>query len=96
MGFTDDIFEALDKQEPLQRIYSGGTVFHSFIGERIEDPELVATLVKKIATNYHIPYFTLTPSFSICPVHGYIPGAHNECPLEKEAAAEAKKKASAD
>ena len=81
VGFTDDIFEALDKQEPLQRIYSGGTVFHSFIGERIEDPELVATLVKKIATNYHIPYFTLTPSFSICPVHGYIPGAHSECPI---------------
>ena len=90
VGFTDDIFEALDKQEPLQRIYSGGTVFHSFIGERIEDPELVATLVKKIATNYHIPYFTLTPSFSICPVHGYIPGAHENCPLEKEAAAERK------
>ena len=97
VGYTDDIFEALGKQEPLQRIYSGGTVFHSFIGERIEDPDLVASLVKRIATNYHIPYFTLTPSFSICPVHGYIPGAHSECPLEKEAAAEAaKKKESAD
>ena len=84
VGYTDDLFEALGKQEKLQRIYTGGTVFHSFIGERIEDPELVARLVKTIATNYHIPYFTLTPSFSICPVHGYVPGAHFNCPLEKE------------
>ena len=70
-------------QADLQSLYTGGTVFHAFIGEKIESPELVATLVKRIATNYRLPYFTLTPSFSICPVHGYIPGAHENCPLEK-------------
>ena len=83
VGYTDDLFEALDKQAKLQAMYTGGTVFHSFIGEKIESPELVAELVKRIATNYRLPYFTLTPSFSICPVHGYIPGAHPNCPLEK-------------
>ena len=83
VGYTADLFEALDLQEPLQRLYTGGTVFHSFLGERIDDADLVASLVKRIATNYRIPYFTLTPSFSICPVHGYIPGAHENCPLEK-------------
>ena len=82
VGYTSDLFEALDKQAPLQKLYTGGTVFHAFIGERIDDPGLVASLVKRIATNYRIPYFTLTPSFSICPVHGYIPGEHAECPLE--------------
>jgi len=80
VGYTDDLFEALDIQEPLQEKYTGGTVFHSFIGERIEDPAQVAALVKKIAENYKIPYFTITPSFSVCPVHGYIPGEHEECP----------------
>ena len=82
VGYTSDLFEALDLQAPLQQLYTGDTVFHAFIGERIEDPGLVASLVKRIATNYRIPYFTLTPSFSICPVHGYIPGEHTECPLE--------------
>ena len=85
VGYTNDLFEALDLQAPLQQIYTGGTVFHSFIGERIEDAALVASLVKRIAENYRIPYFTLTPSFSICPVHGYIPGEHVSCPLEQEA-----------
>ena len=83
VGYTEDLFEALDMQADLQSLYTGGTVFHAFIGEKIESPELVATLVKRIATNYRLPYFTLTPSFSICPVHGYIPGAHENCPLEK-------------
>jgi ribonucleoside-triphosphate reductase len=82
VGYTDDLFEALDLQEPLQKKYTGGTVFHAFIGERIEDAAQVASLVKRIAETYKIPYFTLTPSFSICPVHGYIPGEHHECPLE--------------
>ncbi len=82
VGYTDDLFEALDLQDPLQAMYTGGTVFHAFIGERIEDPGQVAELVRKIATKYHMPYFTLTPSFSICPVHGYIPGTHYECPME--------------
>lgn len=80
VGYTTDLFDALDLQEPLQKEYTGGTVFHAFIGERIDDPNLVAELVKRIATNYKIPYFTLTPSFSICPVHGYIPGEHATCP----------------
>ncbi len=84
VGYTDDLFEALDMQAPLQQLYTGGTVFHAFIGERIDDPEQVASLVKRIATNYRIPYFTLTPSFSICPVHGYIPGEHENCPLEAQ------------
>ncbi len=82
VGYTDDLFEALDLQEPLQKKYTGGTVFHAFIGERIEDAAQVASLVKRIAETYKIPYFTITPSFSICPVHGYIPGEHHECPLE--------------
>ena len=68
VGYTDDLFEALDLQAPLQSRYTGGTVFHAFIGDRITDPKLTAELVKRIATNYRIPYFTLTPTFSICPV----------------------------
>jgi ribonucleoside-triphosphate reductase len=84
VGYTDDLFEALDLQEPLQCKYTGGTVFHAFIGERIEDPQQVAELVKRVCYRSKIPYFTLTPSFSICPVHGYLPGAHGECPLEKD------------
>ncbi len=85
VGYTDDLFEALDLQEPLQCKYTGGTVFHAFLGERIEDAAQVADLVKRVCYRSKIPYFTLTPSFSICPVHGYIPGAHGECPLEVEA-----------
>lgn len=84
VGYTDDIFEALDLQEPLQKKYTGGTVFHGFIGERIHDTDQVASLVKRIAEKYRIPYFTITPSFSICPVHGYIPGVHHQCPVEVE------------
>ncbi|OGV52843.1 MAG: ribonucleoside triphosphate reductase [Lentisphaerae bacterium GWF2_52_8] len=82
VGYTDDLFEALDLQDPLQAKYTGGTVFHCFIGERINDPKQVAALVRKVAEKYRIPYFTITPSFTICPVHGYIPGVHNECPVE--------------
>ncbi len=84
VGYTDDIFEALDLQAPLQSKYTGGTVFHCFLGERIDDHSQVASLVKKIAENYQIPYFTITPTFSICPVHGYIPGEHHECPYDSE------------
>ena len=89
VGYTDDLFEALDIQEPLQEKYTGGTVFHSFLGERISDPEQVASLVKKIAESYKIPYFTITPSFSICPIHGYISGEHEECPYEISESGEA-------
>jgi len=84
VGYTSDLFEALDLQAPLQAMYTGGTVFHGFIGERIEDPAQVAALVRKVAENYKIPYFTITPTFSVCPVHGYIPGEHHECPYEED------------
>lgn len=78
--FTDDLFEALDLQENLQTKYTGGTVLHGFLGERIWDIEMVKNLVRKIAENYALPYFTLTPTFSICPVHGYIAGEQPICP----------------
>jgi len=84
VGFTDDLFEALDLQEPLQSKYTGGTVFHSFLGERINDPEQIAALVRKIAERYKLPYFTISPTFSICPVHGYIPGEHEQCPYDAD------------
>ncbi len=80
VGYTDDIFEALDLQDDLQTKYTGGTVLHGFIGEQISDPEVTMKLVKKIATKYRLPYFTITPTFSICPKHGYIPGEHFFCP----------------
>ncbi len=79
---TDDIFEALDSQEELQCKYTGGTVFHCFIGEKIDDVEACKKLVKRIAHTYRIPYYTITPTFSICPEHGYIAGEHHECPYE--------------
>ena len=80
VNFTDDLFEALDLQEDLQTKYTGGTVLHGFLGERIWDIEMVKNLVRKIAENYALPYFTLTPTFSICPVHGYIAGEQPLCP----------------
>ena len=80
VGYTDDIFEALDLQDSLQTKYTGGTVMHLFVGEKIDDSESVKKLVKKICENYHMPYFTITPTFSICPVHGYISGEHKYCP----------------
>ncbi len=80
VNYTNDIFEALDLQDELQIQYTGGTVFHGFIGEKIP-PESVKLIVKKIAENYRLPYFTITPTFSICPIHGYIPGEHEYCPI---------------
>ncbi|MCD4693997.1 ribonucleoside triphosphate reductase, partial [bacterium] len=80
VDFTDDLFEALDLQDELQTKYTGGTVLHGFLGERINDPEACKILVKKIAENYRLPYFTITPTFSICPIHGYISGEHKYCP----------------
>ena len=80
VGFTEDIFEALDLQDKLQTKYTGGTVLHGFLGERIWDIETTKKLVRKIAENYTLPYFTLTPTFSICPVHGYLAGEHQTCP----------------
>jgi len=78
--FTEDIFEALDLQDDLQTKYTGGTVLHGFLGERMMDAEATKKLVKKIAESYSLPYFTLTPTFSICPTHGYLSGEHPTCP----------------
>ncbi len=82
VGYSDDIFDVMEHQNELQAAFTGGTVVHCFIGEKIDDPRIVKTLVKRIAENYHVPYFTITPTFSICPVHGYISGAHKYCPHE--------------
>lgn len=80
VDFTEDIFEALDLQEDLQIKYTGGTVFHGFLGEAITDIGACKNLVKAICSNYRIPYFTLSPVYSICPVHGYLSGEHFNCP----------------
>jgi ribonucleoside-triphosphate reductase len=80
VGFSEDIFEALDLQDDLQTKYTGGTVLHGFIGEKIDDPGQVKRLVRKISENYHLPYFTISPTFSVCPKHGYIAGEHKYCP----------------
>ena len=93
VAYTTDVFEALDHQESLQRKYTGGTVFHIFLGEAIKDWESCRDLVKAVANNYRIPYFSISPTFSICPVHGYLEGEHFECPYckrEKQAKLELK------
>jgi ribonucleoside-triphosphate reductase len=77
---TDDIFEALEMQDELQTLYTGGTVFHAFLGEAIEDPAVVRTLVRRIAESSRIPYFTISPTFSVCANHGYLRGEHFACP----------------
>lgn len=80
VGHTNDIFTALDLQDDLQVKYTGGTVLHGFIGERIKDGQSTKKLVHKIIDNYKLPYFTITPTFSICPKHGYLSGEHKYCP----------------
>jgi ribonucleoside-triphosphate reductase len=80
VNYTSDIFESLKLQDNLQTKYTGGTVIHLFLGERIEDSSSVPSLVKKICENFALPYFTLTPSFSVCPTHKYVPGEHHKCP----------------
>jgi len=80
VNFTDDIFEALKLQDEIQCKYNGGTVLHLFTGEKISDIQTVKNLIKKIFENFRLPYITLTPTFSICPVHGYLAGEHFECP----------------
>ena len=80
VNYTDDVFEALDLQDEIQIKYTGGTVFHTFAGERIDDPQSVKRLVQKICYNYHLPYITFTPTFSVCPSHGYIKGEQEKCP----------------
>lgn len=80
VGFTDDIFSALDVQDELQTLYTSGTVFHAFLGEKLPDWKAAATLVRKIAENYKLPYYTLSPTYSICPDHGYLQGEQESCP----------------
>jgi ribonucleoside-triphosphate reductase (formate) len=80
VNYTDDIFEALSLQDDLQTRYTGGTVFHIFMGEQIDDIEATKNLVKKITSNFRLPYFTFSPTFSICIGHGYLNGLHVECP----------------
>ena len=81
VGFTDDIFTALDIQDELQTLYTSGTVFHAFLGERLTDWRAAAALVRKIAENYRLPYYTMSPTYSICKDHGYITGEVWKCPI---------------
>lgn len=81
VNYTDDIFETLRLQDELQAKYTGGTVLHIFLGEQVSDMEAVKSMVRKIAANYKLPYFTLTPTFSICPSHGYLDGEQRNCSI---------------
>jgi anaerobic ribonucleoside-triphosphate reductase len=82
VNYSEDIFEILEHQDDLQTKFTGGTVVHAFLGENIDDPDMAKFLVKRIAETFRLPYFSLTPTFSICPIHGYIPGTHKFCPYE--------------
>ncbi|MFI3242055.1 MAG: ribonucleoside triphosphate reductase [Alphaproteobacteria bacterium] len=94
VGFTDDPFEALDLQDRLQTKYTGGTVLHLYMNQRISSPKVCAELVKRVLTNYRLPYVTITPTFSVCPKHGYLAGEHKFCPkCDEERLAEKAKKA---
>ena len=80
VDYTEDIFAALDIQDELQTLYTSGTVFHAFLGEKLPDWKSAAALVRKIAENYRLPYYTLSPTYSVCRDHGYIAGEHFTCP----------------
>jgi ribonucleoside-triphosphate reductase len=80
VGFTDDPFEALTRQEELQKKYTGGTVLHLYMSEKISSPEACKTLVRRSLERFRLPYITITPTFSICPQHGYLDGEHEFCP----------------
>ena len=81
VGYTDDIFSALDIQDELQTLYTSGTVFHAFLGEKLPDWKAAANLVRKIAENYKLPYYTLSPTYSVCKDHGYLSGEQVTCPI---------------
>ncbi len=81
VGYTEDIFAALDIQDDLQTLYTSGTVFHAFLGEKLPDWKAAANLVRKIAENYKLPYYTLSPTYSVCVEHGYLPGEQFTCPI---------------
>ncbi len=80
VGYTEDIFTALDVQDELQTRYTSGTVFHAFLGEKLPDWQAAASLVRKIAENYKLPYYTMSPTYSVCAEHGYLAGEHYICP----------------
>ncbi|MBQ4150415.1 MAG: ribonucleoside triphosphate reductase [Clostridia bacterium] len=80
VGYTEDVFSALDVQDELQTLYTSGTVFHAFLGERLPDWKAAANIVRKVAENYKLPYYTLSPTYSICREHGYLAGEHYTCP----------------
>lgn len=84
VSFTDDIFEALDIQDELQTLYTSGTVFHAFLGEKLPHWQGAAALVRKISENYRLPYYTLSPTYSVCKDHGYLAGEHFSCPTCKQ------------
>jgi ribonucleoside-triphosphate reductase len=81
VNYTDDPFVALEHQEDFQRKYTGGTMFHLYLGEPVSDGEAAKNIIKTVFENYKLPYMTLTPTFSTCPKHGYIPGRHEFCPI---------------
>ncbi len=81
VGYTADIFEALDIQDELQTLYTSGTVFHAFLGQKLPDWKAAATLVRKIAENYKLPYYTMSPTYSVCSKHGYLEGEQKTCPI---------------
>ncbi|MDR0220174.1 MAG: ribonucleoside triphosphate reductase, partial [Lachnospiraceae bacterium] len=78
--YTEDIFDALDVQDSLQTLYTSGTVFHAFLGEKLPDWKAAAALIRTIAENYHLPYYTMSPTYSICQEHGYLVGEQKTCP----------------
>jgi len=96
VGFTDDPFEALTRQEELQRKYTGGTVLHLYMNERVSSPEACKQLVRRSLERFRLPYITVTPTFSICPKHGYLEGEHAFCPrCDEEKLAEKRRKLAA-
>jgi ribonucleoside-triphosphate reductase len=80
VNYEGDLFEALEHQERLQPLYTGGTVFHIYLGERLYSWKSAAELIRRVTWNTRLPYFTLTPTFSVCPTHGYVSGEHKQCP----------------
>ncbi len=95
VGFTDDPFEALELQAALQSKYTGGTVLHLYMGQRVSSAKVCRNIVKRVLTNYRLPYITITPTFSVCPKHGYISGEHKYCPLCDEEKKAEKRRAAA-
>ena len=94
VNYTDDPFEALELQEKLQTKYTGGTVLHLYMGQRVSSAKVCRDIVKRVLTNYRLPYVTITPTFSVCPKHGYISGEHKYCPIcDEEKKAEKRKAA---